>query len=78
YWLEKNGYLKPLFEPGELDECSFLIMDWLVNNFTIEQPDIIFELISVQGIRLNARFWEKIIRKVSLDEERTPEASALK
>ncbi len=78
YWLDKYGYLKQLFESSQLDECHTLLMNWLINNFAIEQSNIIYGLIAAQGIRLNPAFWSGVIREISLTEGKILEASALK
>ncbi|EDQ1112868.1 hypothetical protein CSO98_004820, partial [Salmonella enterica subsp. diarizonae] len=78
YWLEQYGYLKPLFEQSQIDECHILLMNWLIKNFVIEQPNIIYRLIAAQGVRLNPTFWSGLIKEISLAEDKIPEPSALK
>lgn len=78
YWLEQYGYLKPLFEQSKIDECHILLMNWLIKNFVIDHPNVIYRLIAAQGVRLNPLFWSNLIRNISLTEDKIPEPSALK
>lgn len=78
YWLEQYGYIKPLFEQTQIDECHIMLMNWLIKNFVIEQPNIIYRLIAAHGVRLNPTFWSGLIKKISLTEDKKPEPLALK
>lgn len=76
-WLNARKILDALFGIAELSERDKLLASWLAENFVIEHPDVMFDLIAVHGMRLNAAFWYDIAREIGTAIEKVIEESAL-
>ncbi len=77
-WLNARKHLNALFGAADLSERDKLLASWLVQNFAIDHPDVMFHLVAAHGMRLNPMFWWSIGRELGVMEEKTLEDSALK
>ncbi len=77
-WLNARKHLDALFGSPDLSKRDNLLALWLAQNFAIEHPDAMIDLIAANGLRLNAVFWWAIGRELGLTNEKTLEESALK
>lgn len=68
-WLDARHHFDALFVSGDLSERDMLLMAWIIDHFTLTQPDELFELIALHGGRLNGRFWAAIVSRVGLEQE---------
>lgn len=77
-WLNSRKHLDALFGAADLNERDKLLTGWLAQNFAIEYPDAMFDLIAAHGLRMNPVFWWSIGRELGAMKEKTLEESALK
>lgn len=77
-WLSNHKHLNKLFDTGNLNERDNILAGWLAENFAIEHPEVMFELIASHGLRLNMALWWSIGRELGLNNEKMLEESALK
>lgn len=77
-WLNARKHLDALFGAADLRERDILLAHWLAQNFTIEHPEVMFDLIAAHGLRLNPAFWWSIGRELGVSKEKTLEEFALK
>ena len=77
-WLDARKYLDALFCVENLNERDRMLALWLAQDFAIERPDAIFDLIAAHGLRLNPAFWWSIGRSLSTSREKTIEEIDLK
>lgn len=56
-WLNKHGYLDPLFGTERLSEPSLVLAKWLAENFARDHANKLFLLISRYQMQLNPSFW---------------------
>ena len=64
-WLNGRKKLDALFSTGDLEKPELLLADWLAENFVIDHPDEVFAVLSAQGLRVNGRLWEAILRQLA-------------
>ncbi|MCY4499829.1 MAG: DUF4020 domain-containing protein [Rhodospirillaceae bacterium] len=64
-WLEKHGYLAPLFRPGPLSERDRMLAAWLVDKIAFAQPRPLFLLFGRYEMTLNTEFWQVLTRTVA-------------
>lgn len=76
-WLNARKYLDTFFTHADLDERDKLLMSWLAQNFVIEHPEKMFDLVAANGMQLNSLFWWSICRELGLSREKTLEEKAL-
>lgn len=76
-WLGARGHLDALFRSGALSERDTMLMTWLTDQFVLDQPDELFELVALHGNRLNAVLWTAIAAKIGLEQESTLASQAL-
>lgn len=77
-WLNGRKHLDALFGTTDLDEREMLLVGWLAQNFAIEHPDEVFEIIAAHGLRLAPALWWHIGRELGVMREKPLEESALK
>ncbi len=77
-WLNARKHLDALFSAADLSDRDKLLAWWLAQNFAIEHPDAMFDLVAAHGLRLNPVFWWSIGRELGVMTEKTLEESALK
>ena len=77
-WLNARKHLDAIFGAADLSERDNLLALWLAQNFTIEHPDAMFDLVAAHGLRLSPVFWWSIGRELGVMKEKTLEESALK
>ena len=74
-WLDKHGFLAPLFEAGPLSERNCTLAAWFVDKLALAHPEALFLLIGRRYMSLNPRLWEGLARTLayspdsSLDDE---------
>lgn len=76
-WLGARGHLDALFSSGALSERDKMLMTWLTDQFVLDQPDELFELVALHGNRLNAALWTAIAAKIGLEQESALASQAL-
>lgn len=59
-WLNNRKHLDNLFNVQNLNERDNLLVTWLADNFAIEYPDAMFDLIASHGLHLNGTFWWRL------------------
>lgn len=59
-WLDKEGLLDPLFEDGELTECSTKLARWIASRFVLEHHEACLLAIGRHELHINAEFWRSI------------------
>jgi len=77
-WLNSRKHIDTLFDTIDLSETDKLLASWLADNFAIEHPDVMFDLIAAHGMRMNPIFWWFIGREIGIVKEKTINDSALK
>ena len=77
-WLNTRNHLKALFCAGDLNERDRLLASWLAQNFVIEHPAAMFDLVCGNGMQLNPLFWWSISRELGLATEKLLEEKAPK
>jgi hypothetical protein len=65
-WLDHRGHVASLFEDKPLQEHETALGWWLAENFAVQRPDHVFELIAAHKTRLNPSFWYMLGREVGL------------
>ena len=76
-WLDKGGYLTPLFGTGQLQHSDRILSWWLVDRYLENHPKLMFLLISRHRTRLHSTFWEHIARKIGSSNETLPDTAML-
>ena len=66
-WLNKRGYLVPLFGPDDLSKPSQVLATWLAENFARDHSNKLFLLISQQQMQLHPHFWFVLQRAIGKD-----------
>lgn len=69
-WLDTRKHLDALFERPVLDEISRCFAHWLTENYCVEHPKVVFNLLAAHGTRLNRELWELIAHKLIGAKER--------
>ena len=64
-WLDKHGYLAPLFTGGTLRECDAPLAAWLVDKFAFTHPKALFLLIGRHDMILNPQLWQDLARTLA-------------
>ena len=59
-WLNKRGYLDPLFGTERLSETSMVLATWLAEKFAHDHAEVLFRLISQHQMQLNPSFWDDL------------------
>lgn len=77
-WLNARKHLDALFDTPELSERDKLLAWWLAENFAIEHPNAVFDLIAACRLRLNPVLWCAIVRELEVMKDKPLEESALK
>ena len=68
-WLNKRGYLDPLFGTESLSEPSLVLARWLAEKFSHDHAEVLFRLISQHQMRLNPFFWDDLRWSIGKAEE---------
>ena len=69
-WLDRHGYLAPLFEAGALPRPHMRLTDWMVDRFVFNHPDAVFRLIGRHDMDLNPLLWHGFAQAVAFRTER--------
>lgn len=77
-WLDGRNHLDSLFGTADLGERDILLAGWLAQNFAIEHPEDVFEVVAAHGLRMNHTFWWSIGRELGVMKEKPLEESALR
>ena len=64
-WLDKHGFLDPLFAPVTLRVCDAPLSAWLVDNFAFAHPEALFLLIGRHNMGLNPSFWHELAQTLA-------------
>ncbi len=64
-WLDKHGYLAPLFAPGTLSERDTPLAAWLIDKVAFAHPKALFLLIGRHDMTLNPWFWQGLARTLA-------------
>jgi len=77
-WLNARAHLNALFANPDLGERDVLLAGWLTENFAIEYPEEVFEVVAAHGLQMNAVLWWRICREIGVAIEKPLQHSALK
>lgn len=77
-WLNDRKYLEPIFSSADLDERDALLAEWVAKNFTIEHPDVMFEILAGHDLRMNPALWWSIGHQLGLTRDTPVRVPALK
>jgi hypothetical protein len=77
-WLNGRKHLDVLFGTEDLVERDILLAGWLAQNFAIEHPHEVFEIVASHGLRMTPALWRSIGREIGIVKEKSLEDSALK
>ena len=64
-WLDKHGYLAPLFTPETLSKRDTPLAAWLVDKVAFAHPKALFLLIGRHDMTLNPWFWQDLARTLA-------------
>lgn len=67
-WLDKRGYLNPLFDDGVLSKRDAILSKWLAEKFAYDHTDKLFLLIGKHNMGLHQYLWLDLGRKIWADE----------
>ena len=76
-WLDRRGYLAPLFKEGVLESRETMLAMWLADRFAINHSDKLFAIIARHGGRLNSHLWNRLAWSLRDNDEATLSASVL-
>ena len=77
-WIEKKGFLKPLFKPNEpCDEISYDLSLWFEEKFVCQHPDVAIGVVQRNGPRLNSVLWTQIAGILSISKKNKNNDSSL-
>ena len=68
-WLDRRGYLKRLFNEGELGERDKILSQWLADQFIRNHSDQLFLVIRDHYGILNRDFWNCLLRELEFSEQ---------
>ena len=63
-WLERRGYLAPLFGTADLTERDVRLARWLADRFARDHASALFLLIGRNRLRVHPSFWWELARAV--------------
>ena len=76
-WLDKHGYLVPLFETGPLSERDGTLAAWLVDKFALAHPEALFLLVGRHDMTLNPWLWQGMARTLAYRIDAPPDDETL-
>ena len=77
-WLNGRKHLDALFGTADLSERDKLLAGWLAQNFAIEHPNEVFEIVAAHRMHINQMLWRSFVFELGTRKEKPLEASALK
>ncbi len=75
-WVERRGYLAPLFETADLTERDVRLARWLAERFARDHASALFLLIGHNDLRIHPSFWWELARVVQ-DRDRPLSSASL-
>lgn len=77
-WLHGRKHFDSLFGTADLGEQDTLLAEWLTQNFVIEHPYEVFNILSVHRLRINQSLWLLIVRKFGVETKEKLDEPVLK
>lgn len=75
-WVERRGYLAPLFGGADLTPCDTRLARWLAERFAGDHASALFLLIGRNDLRVHPSFWSELARAVQ-DTDRPLSSASL-